>query len=121
MKSKKMELWGLILILLSSFTQLFILNKSQDLTNNAVVWKIENKMDVIFSVLTSNHDILNFGVPENPKTAGELFTNYKYAEMNKSMETTQNQTKFIGLFVSVLFVLGSFLLVLAKYIELKKI
>jgi hypothetical protein len=113
-----MEIYGLILILFSSFTQLFLLNKSQSITSNAVVWKIESNMDVMYSMLKSNHDVLNFGPPKNPQTAGEVFTRYKYAEMNNNMQKTQNQTKYIGIFVAILFVAGSLLIIFAKSIEL---
>jgi hypothetical protein len=115
---KKLEYYGLILVLLSSFVQFFILNKSQELTSGAVVYKIETKMDVMFSAIRSNYQSLNADSKEKFWVNPDHFNNYKYAEMNQSMEKTKSQTEWLGNIVAFFFLLGSVLMVLGKKIEL---
>ncbi|WP_417761394.1 hypothetical protein [Shewanella sp.] len=119
MKSKKLEMWGLVLILLSSFVQFFILSKSQNLTNGAVIYKLETKLDRIFMASRSNFQTLQ---PEPLKTMvkvnPEAFDSYEYAEQNKSMAETKMQTELFGDVVTVLFLIGSGLIILAKKMEI---
>jgi hypothetical protein len=53
------ELLGLIFILLSFFLQVFLADSSQELTNNGIRYKIEQKIDFV-----SFSDILSY-FPEN--------------------------------------------------------
>lgn len=120
MKSKKFEMWGLILVLLSSFIQFFILSKSQDITNSAVIYKLETKLDHIFMASRSNFQSLQSEpsstmVWVNPNA----FNSYRYAEQNDSMEKTKSQTEWFGYLVAGLFILGSGLIILAKKMEIE--
>ena len=47
---KKMEITGITIVLLSTFIQLFILPKTQSITDNATRHKIENKLDIIYRI-----------------------------------------------------------------------
>ena len=119
MNSKKLEFWGLILVLLSSFVQFFILSKSQDITNGAIIYKIETKLDKIFMASKSNFQVLHLEPDErtmwvNPTT----FNSYKYAEQNENMSRTKSQTEWFGNVVALFFVLGSFLIIWAKKLEI---
>lgn len=118
MLHKKLEYYGLILVLLSSFIQFFILNKSQELTNGAVAYKIETKLDVMYSVIRSNYQSLNTNSKENYWVNPDELNGYKYAEMNQSMEKTKSQTEWFGNIVALLFLFGSLLMVLGKKVEL---
>ncbi|CAH1557923.1 hypothetical protein [Vibrio rotiferianus] len=119
MKSKEYEFWGLILVLLSSFVQFFVLNESQDLTDSAVTYKLEKKLDDIFRASRSNFQALH---PDEPQTLvwvnPDVFDEYEYAQDNNRLEHTKAQTDWLGKVVGVLFLIGSGLIIWAKRLEL---
>ncbi len=122
MKSKKIEMWGLILVLLSSFVQFFILTKSQDITSGAVNLKLETKLDLIFLASRSNFQTLQ-PEPSNAyiKVNPEIFNNYRYVGQDSRMETTKTQTEWFRYIVGALFLIGSGLIIVAKKMEIDAI
>ncbi len=117
MSPKRIEFWGIGLILVSSFIQIFLLYPSQSLTDDAIRWKLEEKIDLVFTASRSNFKKLHPEINttwDNP----EQLNNYKHVEMNEELETTQNQTAFIKWVVGFLFVIGSSLLLLGKHLEI---
>ena len=119
MSAKRSEFWGLAFILASSFFQLFLLYPSQSGTNDAVRWKLEEKIDLVFAASRSNfrklHPEINVTC-DNP----EQLNNYKYAEMNQELKTTQNQTSFFQWVVGGFFLVGSSLILIGKHMEIKQ-
>ncbi|MBU1657730.1 hypothetical protein KKG72_01585 [bacterium] len=119
---KRLELTGLILILISSFSQLFLLNLSSTITNNSIRYKIEKKIDMIYNASISNYQKLHPEVTEvNIWTNPISFREYTKAEDDTSFKMTSNQTEIISYIVGIFFIIGSGLLLLAKYRELKLI
>lgn len=117
-KIKMMELAGLFLILLSFFIQVFILTPSQNITNDAVRYKIEQKIDILYNIVRDNYQKLHPEVKEpyfiaNPKS----FDNFKYAEQDSEIMHTAKQTKSFHILVAIIFIIGSLALICAKCFE----
>jgi len=119
LKSKIFEFWGILLILASSFIQIFLLSPSQDLTNEAVIWKIEEKLDLIFMAATLNYHKLHPEENHSWNNPDQLDT-YKYVEMNKDLQTTKKQTTTLQWVVGSIFLIGSLLLLIGKFMEIKE-
>ena len=118
---KLFEFLGLTIILSSFFMQIFILLPSQSTTTGAIRYKIENKIDTIYNIARSNFQKLNPDINEpvfwaNPK----LFSDYDYAEQDTEIVGTNRQTKLLKNLVSILFLVGSTLMIAAKYIDYKQ-
>jgi hypothetical protein len=117
-RAKKVELCGLILILASTFFQLFISAPARDNADSSVVFKLEEKMDVIYQISKANFQKLYYKASDssyNPELDSKLF--YKYAEMNKNQQHVKGQSNFIGIMVGLVFLFGSLLICYAKYLE----
>ena len=121
MLSKKLEFWGLSLILASSFIHVFLLTPSRELTDEAVRWKLERKIDLIYSATRSNYQKLH------PDVLGSVYTfdpkmlnNYTYANQNKEFGVTKGQTTLFGWIVAGFFLIGSGLVLSGKYLEIKE-
>lgn len=121
MKSKavRLELIGLSLILLSFFLRAFFYAELNSLTNDTVQYKLEKKIDIIYSIVRDNYSELHpdrkgAGFYSSPK----YHDNYKYAENNKSINKVKNQTNWVKIVLSILFVIGSTLIIWGKGIEL---
>jgi hypothetical protein len=117
-RAKKMELYGLIFILASTFFQLFISSPARDYADSSVVFKLEEKMDVIYQLSKANFQKLYYKVADssyNPELDSKLF--YKYAEMNKNQQHVKGQSNFIGIIVGLVFLFGSALICYAKHLE----
>ena len=117
-KIKKMELVGKILILSSFFAHVFILLSIQSLANDAVRYKTERKIDILYNIERDNYQKLHPEVQEpyfiaNPST----FNDYKYAENNEELESVKNQILAIRLLVATIFIIGSLYIIAAKYYE----
>ena len=115
----KLEIIGLILILLSSFTQLFLLKISSDITNNSIRWKIERNMDTIYSATIANYQVLHPKSGVHIWTNSDVFKNYIKPQDDTGFDMTSKQTTFFNYLVACLFILGSILMVFAKYKEHK--
>ena len=119
MLHKKLEIYGLILVLSSSFIQFFLLNKSQDTAKNAVIYKLEKKIDLIYSAARSNYEVLT---PDKSLPIfvfnKKAFNTYEYAGDNGYLENTTYYTDLFGKVVAILFILGSTLIVFGKYAEI---
>lgn len=117
-KTKMLELVALILILSSFFIQVFVLNPSQIITTDAVRYKIEQKIDIVYSIVRDNYQKLHPAGKEphfiaNPKS----FDDFKYAEQDSEIIHTDKQTKFFNILVAIIFIIGSLCLIIAKYCE----
>ena len=114
-KIEMMELAGRILILLSVFIKFFVLTPSRDITNDAVRYKIENKIDIVYSIVRDNYQKLHPEVKEPYfKANPELFGNYKYAEQDSEFMSTAKQTRAFHILVEIIFILGSLASIGAK-------
>lgn len=120
MKSKKTEFWGLALILASSFLQLFLLLPSQSVTTDAVIYKIETKLDLIFAASRSNTRAL---YPKESITIDnpEQLKNYLFAEQNDHLNSTKSDTTLAQYGVALCFFAGSGLILLGKHQEIKEL
>ena len=120
MKSKaiQLEILGLLFVLVSFFFQSFFFEQLSSLQNEAVQYKLERKIDMIFSIVKDNYSELN------PNEKGAQFwsnpdshNQYKYAEDNKLLENVKNQTNWAKVILSSLFAFGSILIITGKYLE----
>ena len=117
-KSKKIEIIGLTLILISFFIQTFVFLPSKNITDDSIRYKIETKLDTIYSITRANYQKLNPNIKEpifwvNPKE----ISNDAYAGQDDSLEDTLAQTKWLNSIVAFVFIIGSILLIIAKRIE----
>ena len=115
---KLFELIGLIIILSSFFIQTFILLPSQTTTTGSIRYKIEKKIDTIYNIIRTNFQKLNPDIKEpiflaNPK----LFSDYDYADQDTEIVGTYRQTKVLKYLVAILFIVGSFFMITAKYLD----
>ena len=118
---KLFEFIGLAIILSSFFIQTFILLPSQTTTTGSIRYKIEKKIDTIYNITRSNFQKLNPDIKEpiflaNPK----LFSDYDYADQDTELVGTYRQTKILKYLVSILFIVGSFFMIAAKYLDYKQ-
>ena len=118
--AKKLELWGMGFILVSSFIQIFLLIPSQTITAGAIQYKLEEKIDHVYSITRSSYQKLHPEVTEPIFDSDQKsFSNYEYAEQNKDIESTQWQTNTLNNIVGCLFILGSLMLLIGKHLEIK--
>ena len=115
---KLFELIGLIIILSSFFMQTFILLPSQTTTTGSIRYKIEKKIDTIYNIIRSNFQKLNPDIKEpfflaNPK----LFSDYDYADQDTEIVGTYRQTNVLKYLVAIFFIVGSFFMITAKYLD----
>jgi len=127
MKSQKLakylEVFGLICILTSSFIQLFLLNILEEISQETIQYKIENKLDIIYAINISNYKKLH---PDNKNVKTYHFPNdfersYIYAENNKNSTRVSKQTNWTKKVIGFIFILGSILIIIGKLIEIKTI
>jgi hypothetical protein len=117
-RAKKLEYYGLIFILASTFFQLFLLTPSKDNADSSVIFKLEEKVDVIYQMSKANFQKLYYERTNhayNPELDNKLF--YKYAEMNENQNHVKGQSNLIGIVVGLLFLFGSVLMCCAKRLE----
>jgi hypothetical protein len=118
---KLFELIGLTIILSSFFIQTFILLPSQTTTTGSIRYKIEKKIDTIYNITRSNFQKLNPDIKEPIFLANsKLFSNYDYADQDTEIVGTYRQTKVLKYLVSILFIVGSFFMIAAKYLDYKQ-
>jgi len=119
-KAKRFEMAGLSLVLFSFFVQAFVLNPLRSLADDALRYRIEAKMDTLYSIERANYEKLHDGVKESYFWANpDSFGNYKYAEQVGDIMRVSSQTKYASIVVALMFIIGSGCIITGKYSEYK--
>ena len=119
--AKYFEIFGLTMVLVSSFVQVFLLNSLEEISQESVQFRMENKLDILYGISISNFQKLH---PEDRSVRTHHFPdfferNYKYAEDKSDIERVSKQTSFTKYAIGFIFVIGSFLMLFGKIIETK--
>ncbi|MGF1800147.1 hypothetical protein L4D11_05625 [Vibrio gigantis] len=117
LKAKRLELIGLLLVLVSSFFQLFGTEQTSSHLQSAVTFKVEEKLDVIYQLVKANYQKVHHEPTKIRDSWLDSKLNYKYAEMNQQLEKVESQDKFTKNLYGALFLLGSLLILRGKWIE----
>lgn len=105
-------------MLVAFFFQTFFYEQLSSLSTGAVQYKLERKIDFIYSIVKDNYSESNQKEKgahfwSNPKTHSQ----YPYAEDNESIENVKTQTSWAKAILASIFALGSLLIIIGKYIE----
>jgi len=115
------ELLGLIFILLSFFLQVFLADSSQELTNNGIRYKIEQKIDIIYNMTRDNYQKLHPEIEKPHFMANPAaFDLYQYATEDNLIKFPKAQTKSFNFVAITFFIIGSICLIIAKMYEYRK-
>lgn len=119
-KLKKLEFWGYLLILLSTLIQIFFLPAIKSAYEDSKRYKLERKIDILYSISTHNFTKLNSNIKQPLFNSDpNYFTTYEYAEDKYEMKTTDTIFSILTFIFAVCFLTGSVLLVKKRHLEFK--
>ena len=119
--AKFFEIFGLTMVLASSFVQMFLLTSLEEISQESLQFRIENKIDILYAIGISNFQKLH---PENRSVKtyhgpNAFERDYKYAEDKSDLKRISMQTSFTKYIIGFIFVIGSLLMLIGKIIETK--
>ena len=117
------ELFGLILVLFASAWQIFIEVPVSNLNSSMQPAEMEEKLDRIWLLLTDDYthqhtERAGFMATTNVK---ELNLEWKYGGDEKNSDLVEIQAKIVNWISAIIFLIGSCLLVFAKFLELRSV
>ncbi len=105
---QKLELTGLIIVLLATTIQLTFLTITKDISNGVMFLRIESKIDTIFN------EMVNPSPRDKPNYRAGYFN-----DQDNAGDRVDKQKKWFTYIYPIVMILGSFFLLLGKYLQIK--
>jgi hypothetical protein len=116
----KCELWGMSIILIAATFQLFLLDAVVEGVVDGSFYRVEEKLDSIWALLADLYTQSGANRSEATSLANfpVLLKNWK--EWNEGMEHIKSQRETFSYVAAGVFVFGSVLTILGKYLDAKR-
>ncbi|MNP22282.1 hypothetical protein D3C76_1149460 [compost metagenome] len=117
----KCELWGMTLIFLATAFQLFLLDTVTEGVTDAYFYRVEEKLYSIWTLLAALYSSSDANQSQSVLAANFPLLLREWKEWDEDMKTIKWQRDFFSVVASVIFLLGSALTILGKYLDSKRI